>query len=523
MGEIKVIGLTDIDNQPILEQSQPDVSKAGNTTDAVVSFPVNQGVTTPQVTGTNISRSSVFDIGSMTEYIHIDGANRIIQSSNYIAGLSGWIIRGDGSVEFSDGVFRGSITATSGTIGGFDIGSNYIRDVANSFGLSSAVTGGNDPRFWAGTTLANIATAPVRIYEDGSMVATNIEATGAIYAESGWIGAPTALITEAEGINTGTTGWIRGGQTGFNTGTGYFLGYSGGDYKFSIGGSKKYVKWDGNELEIRGTNSVSKIMIAGRAITAGQSVIIGNGTDQYLEASATDFAGTYEFFDDNDWYAQSFLTSSRAVSIKKISIYGNRASSLPSPPNVTVSIRAVSGGLPTGADIESKTATVGSNSSTGWLDLTFSSPVTVSPSTEYALILRTDNTAGYNWQESIAGYPSGSASSSSNSGSTWSSDTGDVTFRIYEIETVSGKVYASKASQSGDLSNNFIGFAAETASANTEIPIIIAGSDDNQTGLTVAAPYYLSDTEGAISTTPGTVSKKVGISLSTTELLILNT
>src|SRR3990167_8876309 len=33
----------------------------------------------------------------------------------------------------------GTITATTGAIGGFDIGSDYIRDTANSFGLASTV------------------------------------------------------------------------------------------------------------------------------------------------------------------------------------------------------------------------------------------------------------------------------------------------------------------------------------------------------------------------------------------------
>ena len=41
----------------------------------------------------------------------------------------------------------GTITATSGSIGGFDIGADYIRDVANSMGLASTVTGGDDVRF----------------------------------------------------------------------------------------------------------------------------------------------------------------------------------------------------------------------------------------------------------------------------------------------------------------------------------------------------------------------------------------
>lgn len=61
----------------------------------------------------------------------------------------------------------GTINATTGTIGGFEIGSDYIRDVANTFGLSSTVTGGDDVRFWAGNTFANRNIAPLRIYESG--------------------------------------------------------------------------------------------------------------------------------------------------------------------------------------------------------------------------------------------------------------------------------------------------------------------------------------------------------------------
>ena len=67
-----------------------------------------------------------------------------------------------------------TVNATLGTIGGFDIGSDYIRDIANSFGLASTVTGGDDVRFWAGDTFANRATAPFRTTEAGAVTATSI-------------------------------------------------------------------------------------------------------------------------------------------------------------------------------------------------------------------------------------------------------------------------------------------------------------------------------------------------------------
>lgn len=50
-----------------------------------------------------------------------------MQSPNYVAGASGWIIRQDGSVEFNNGTFRGTITA-----GTFQ-GNNFIINSAGQF------------------------------------------------------------------------------------------------------------------------------------------------------------------------------------------------------------------------------------------------------------------------------------------------------------------------------------------------------------------------------------------------------
>lgn len=76
----------------------------------------------------------------------------------------------------------GTITATAGTIGGFDIGSDYIRDTANSMGLASTVSGSDDVRFWAGAAFADRATAPFRVTEAGAVVANNLTLTGGTVA-----------------------------------------------------------------------------------------------------------------------------------------------------------------------------------------------------------------------------------------------------------------------------------------------------------------------------------------------------
>lgn len=69
---------------------------------------------------------------------------------------------------------KGNLTATTGEIGGFSIGADYVRDAANSFGLASTVSAGSDIRFWAGDTFANRSTAPFRIDEDGNAVVKSL-------------------------------------------------------------------------------------------------------------------------------------------------------------------------------------------------------------------------------------------------------------------------------------------------------------------------------------------------------------
>lgn len=85
----------------------------------------------------------------------------------------------------------GTITASAGAIGGFDVGTDYIRDVANSMGMASTVTAGDDVRFWAGATFANRATAPFRVTEAGVLVASNATITGTITSTVGTIGGFT--------------------------------------------------------------------------------------------------------------------------------------------------------------------------------------------------------------------------------------------------------------------------------------------------------------------------------------------
>lgn len=135
----------------------------------------------------------------------------------------------------------------TGTVGGFNLGTNYIEDSADSFGLASLVTAGDDVRFWAGSTYANRATAPFNVTKGGVITATS----GTV---GGWNLSPTALVGPTSAV-------IRSGQTDFNVGTGFWLGNPAGTPKFSIGtqgGNRMY--WDGTNLVFSGAFTASTVM-----------------------------------------------------------------------------------------------------------------------------------------------------------------------------------------------------------------------------------------------------------------------
>jgi len=100
----------------------------------------------------------------------------------------------------------GSITATTGTIGGFTIASDHIRDTANSMGIASTVSAGDDVRFWAGDTFANRATAEFRVTEAGAVTCTNITITGGSVAVAALSGAINSV-----NVNIANNNWAYSG------------------------------------------------------------------------------------------------------------------------------------------------------------------------------------------------------------------------------------------------------------------------------------------------------------------------
>jgi hypothetical protein len=177
-----------------------------------------------------------------------------IKSTNWQPKTVGFYIDGKtGYAEFSNVYISGNALIGSGTIGGFTIGATNLSATAsgNTTILSSGATA-----FSAGPT----GSPTITIMQSGAATFTNITATGTINATGGYVGSTTALVYEAQGINVGSTGYIRGGQTSYNTGIGFWEGYDNSGtpgYKWSIGNpAGDYMYFDGTNLVLHGSASL---------------------------------------------------------------------------------------------------------------------------------------------------------------------------------------------------------------------------------------------------------------------------
>jgi hypothetical protein len=146
---------------------------------------------------------------------------------------------------------KGVIVADTGYIGG-------TTGWTIATGSISSINGGNTTTIASGGTNAYIAgttgSPQFIVTHAGALTAISADITGTINATAGYFGdSINRIAIESGGLNIGNTGAIRGGQTAYATGTGFFLGYSGSAYKFSLGNTANYFKWDGSDLHLSGT------------------------------------------------------------------------------------------------------------------------------------------------------------------------------------------------------------------------------------------------------------------------------
>ena len=122
----------------------------------------------------------------------------------------------------------------------------------------------------------------------------NVNTLSAIVANLGAI--------TAGNITLDSSGFIRGGQTAYNTGSGFWMGYNSAAYKFSIGSSTNYMTWDGTNLTVNGGSAPNQFFLNTNGITVGinggLSVVLGTYSGNpaslnFYNSGGTDLMGIY--------------------------------------------------------------------------------------------------------------------------------------------------------------------------------------------------------------------------------------
>ena len=154
-----------------------------------------------------------------------------------------------------------------------------------------------------------------------------------------------------------------------------------------------------------------------------------------LDQSNTAGTTTGTSFGAASWGGQTFIPAitGQLVSVD-FQLFCNGCTG--TTPNLTLSVRSTSGGLPTGADLASVTIPGFSSGSGVWYTGNFVSPATLTSGTQYALILRpvaNPSVGGYFWiRSSPSTYANGQRVISTDNGVTFTADsTRDFNFKTY--------------------------------------------------------------------------------------------
>jgi len=135
------------------------------------------------------------------------------------------------------------------------------------------------------------------------IAAASIDATKLSVSNLAAITADMGAIT-AGTLTLNTSGHVKGGQTAYDTGTGFFLGYSGAAYKLSIGSATRGLLWNGSDLVVRG-DIIANGNIVSDAVTTDK---ISDGAIRAFASATASSPVSY-----SSWTA--ILTASPAVDV----------------------------------------------------------------------------------------------------------------------------------------------------------------------------------------------------------------
>jgi len=226
--------------------------------------------------------------GSAVDAAYLSG---LVLQGNLNVANRGWTQTCVFSITDADTVAwgTGTFTASDGTAYSIAVGNTGNMSAKTYIYLDTAISTTAYQVTTTSTTAVGAGKVLIAIAQNGTGEATyqvlqgqggqNIDASS-IVAGSVTANELSSSITYTGSLIISAGGHIRGNQTDYATGTGFFLGYSGGAYKFSIGNGSdpnNLLTWDGVNLTVNNS-------------TLSSQDIYGDGTDGDVDINSGTFS-----------------------------------------------------------------------------------------------------------------------------------------------------------------------------------------------------------------------------------------
>ena len=298
-----------------------------------------------------------------------------------------------------------------------------------------------------------------------------------------------------------------------------------------------------NSLEVatstvKKANDAYKIILPTSAVMGedaddGNAVRIGvDNVDDYLR-TATEQTGnnaSWEMWDfanqivNKKQAAQSFkiITSKISERVRYVILYF-KANLQGYPITLTLEVCSDNNGVP-GSVLGSSSVKVDYS---GEVSFRFNDLI-LEPNILYWIKIRVSKTTGSSSSGSYCNiyynsdsnsYSYGQSKVSSDYGSTWSDLNYDLYFKVQLCDT-NGRIYKALAT-TDTLAARYVGILDGAYTSGQTPRIIAKGVKSNYNDLSPGSIYYLTDTPGVISTSPGTITKQVAVAIDKNNLLII--
>lgn len=254
-------------------------------------------------------------------------------------------------------------------------------------------------------------------------------------------------------------------------------------------------------------------------LVAGDAVGISHWTPSTAIFTPSFTRSYYNDVSATIWYAQRFNFPATGVQdITKVMLLGLSTAAA----SVRVRVRATL----TGADIVNTVASIGYG--TVWTMQADTTGLLTPGNDYYILVEWISGAKSVSYDATGGSTPPGvtgdQSYKSTDSGASWTPEASDLPLEI-RIEgphnSALGHYEVFKSSAEATYSNRlgFSGYAKEAATAGNPVTVVQSRATQVHTGLTSGRKYYLSDTPGEISLTPGTLRIELGRAQSATQLV----